>query len=434
LNRTLAAEFVHSLQLPGLPPPDPSRLASFKTDDWERSFEWLQLSGLALLFWDRLKRSGAENILPRHVGARLARNAANNQVRVGEMWREFVSINERLESAGVSYASLKGFPLVPDYFPDPSLRSFTDYDYLLSYDSIERAGQALESAGYVCRDRNDSYAVTYSPRSHPPRLIADLDEMYSAGLPREVELHWTLWSEEKVGIRLKLPGDIMARARWQEWQGVSFRALGEADALIYHAMHTFRHLLEGWCRLCAVYEIAHVLSRRARDADFWKGFRTRIGGCPRLSQVAGVIFALASRVFQVQVPAEVASSTVQTLTPAMALWVERYGTDSALQNFSADKFSLLLYREFVDDPRAWRAVRRRRVFLLKWPSRVGEVSGANSSRLSAAGQRFAYLLRLLRFHLPASVRYAWELGKWHRRLTRVCGAPSRAWVSRRVAR
>ena len=134
-------------------PPDPSRLASFKTDDWERSFEWLQLSGLALLFWDRLKRSGAENILPRHVGARLARNAANNQVRVGEMWREFVSINERLESAGVSYAALKGFPLVPDYFPDPSLRSFTDYDYLLSYDSIERAGQALESAGYVCRDR-----------------------------------------------------------------------------------------------------------------------------------------------------------------------------------------------------------------------------------------------------------------------------------------
>src|SRR5207249_10969440 len=112
LNRTLAAEIVHSLQLPGLPPPDPSRLASFKTDDWERSFEWLQLSGLALLFWDRLKRSGAENILPRHVGARLARNAANNQVRVGEMWREFVSINERLESAGVSYAALKGFPLV----------------------------------------------------------------------------------------------------------------------------------------------------------------------------------------------------------------------------------------------------------------------------------------------------------------------------------
>jgi hypothetical protein len=392
-------------------------LERFGQADWERSLDWLDLSGLALLFWNQLRESGAESLLPFPVRARLARKETNNRMRTAEMRREFDSLNRLLAREGLVYAALKGFALIPEYCPAAALRVFTDYDYLLPHGSLERAGQALAAAGYVRHPHSDSYAVAYFKRDRPPRRITDLEEMYSARLSREVELHWRLWGEKDLGIRLKLPDDLLARTRLHECEGLQFRVLADADALIYQAMHALRHLLEGWCRLSALYELGYFLRQRFREVDFWMRFHQRINESRSLCLISGIMFALAARVFGAAVPAEVESWTVRALTPPMVLWVERYGWESAIGNFSGNKFGLLLHREFVEDPQAWRAVRRRRVFLLKWPSRLSEVSG--SSRLRAGGQRLSYMLRLLWFHAGASLRYGCELVRWRRMLRRL---------------
>ncbi len=240
MNRALAREVVRFLWSSSLPEVcDISPLRPFTRADWHESCDWLHLTGLGLLFWYYLKQARAESVLPAELGARLARNEANNRLRVAEMMREFDSINRLFEHSGQSYAVLKGFALVPNYFPDVSLRTFTDYDYLLPRNLIEPAGQALRDAGYIRHGQNESYAVTYFRQDQPPRLIADLDEMYSPQLAREVELHWKLWDEEKMGVRLGLPEDFLSRCSVREWEGARFAVLGEEDAFIYHALQRF---------------------------------------------------------------------------------------------------------------------------------------------------------------------------------------------------
>jgi Uncharacterised nucleotidyltransferase len=247
-------------------------------------------------------------------------------------------------------------------------------------------------------------------------MITELDEMYSPRLGREVELHWKLWDEDKTGIRLDMPNDFLSRRQLRDWEGLRFWSLASDDGLIYQAAHTLRHILEGWCRLSSLYEIAYFLRRHTDDRIFWNALRNRLGANLLLCQVIGVTFGLALALFDLSIADQLRTWTVDACTPEMALWVERYGRDLALTNFCANKSALLLHREFVESPAKWRDVRRRRVFLLKWPSRVGEVPSPASSRVDATRQQLAYLLKLLRFHLPASARYLWELTRWRRSL------------------
>jgi hypothetical protein len=398
-----------------------ARLRMFTKNDWGPTVDWLHLSGLALLFWHRLEERQFESVVPPEVRARLARNLADNQVRVREMGAEFDSINRRLEEAGVPFAVLKGFALIPEYFPHAALRSSTDYDYLLPGNALRQVDQALRAAGYVpLAEPKKSYSVTYARAGNPPRLVSCLDDMYSTRLPREIELHSELWERDREKIDLALPDDLLARGKLRSWQGLQFPALCDEDALIFHLLHLLKHLLGNWCRLSSLFEIAYFLNRQGSDIAFWERLRQRAQSHGRLPQVIGVAFALAADVFGAPIPRAVTEWTTQALPSGMALWVERYGVSLALQNFSGNKFCLFLHREFVQDVEGWRHVRRRRVFLLERPARVTKASTPQfSSRLTATWGQLIYVFGLLRFHLPATLGYWFELPRWKRMLRRV---------------
>jgi hypothetical protein len=420
LKRELAREivrFVWSSSVSGRG--DSSRLSLFASGDWQESLEWLHLSGLALLFWDCLKRSGGKNRLPAEVRHRLAQNESDHRLRVAEMLQEFASINRIFDAAGQPYAALKGFALVPGYFPDPTLRVFSDYDYLLSGASVPCIEHAFQAAGYIPCGHDERYSRTYFHNGKPPRLVSNLDEMYSPGLGREIELHWKLWDEHKTGIRVDLPTDFLAHRTVRNWKGLRFAVLADQDAIIYHALHTFRHLIEGWCRLCAIYEVAYFLKERGSEPGLWHRVAARLDGRFRLTQVVAVIFTLAARVFNLRIPA-LESSLFQVLSPAMTLWLDRYGVESTSDNFAVGRNTLFLYRDFIDERNAWRQVRRRQLFLLKWPSRVRYVSTSSSSGWQAAAQRLAYIAKVVRSQLMGSIRYGCELARWRRALSAQC--------------
>ncbi len=439
MNRALARKIVACLRVSDPAEPRGDWLTGFPRREWQRTLEWLDHSGLALLFWNRAKALGAESAIPYEVGAQLDRSLAHHRLRVGAMLKEFDSINRCLEAAGLRYAALKGFALIPAYCPDIFLRTTYDYDYLLPQESMGRAEQVLQSIGYRRKPERDEHSAVYFHENRPLCTPLSRDDLYSAGFPRTVELHDGLWAPDELKIPLELPEAPLAFRRLRHIHrlqvdsgvrselepAVSFYSLCEEDELVFQILHAFRHILSNWCRLCSFLEIAYFVKDRSQDAAFWERFCERTRGCGAMRDMAGVVFALAERLFGAETPSAVAADTIQGLRTSLVLWVQAYGSDSALANFSDNKFSLFLHREFIKDEALWREVRRSRLFPLQRPSRAAEPSSPRlSSRLLAAWKQGIYTGRRLRHHLVAAARYGIESRRWER--ARARGARSAA--------
>ena len=415
MNRVLVTQIAGCLCVSGSPMEHVRKLAAFGRTDWEHALEWLDRSGVSLWFWDRLKELGARDAVPPEIAARLERNFVDHTSRVASMAEEFDFINRLIAKSGVEYAVLKGFALTPDYTPDARLRIAYDYDYLLPAESMERIAQAFRKAGYIQRHERVDHPVVYLHCSHTLRMPSRRDDLYSAALPRAVELHTRLWEPETLKIPLPLPVDFLARKRLRTWQGLRFYSLAEEDELIFQVLHAFRHILECWCRLYSFLEIAYFLEHRRADSVFWKRFIERIRVSPPLAEMAGVVFSLAGGMFGTAVPDIIDADLIRTLRYPLHHWVHRYGYASALANFADNKYSLLLYREFVPDDNAWREIRRRRLFPLHRPARAAQASTSKlSARMAAGWKQGSYVVRRLLHHSIAAAQYTWESFQWER--------------------
>ncbi len=420
MNRALAQQIIDCLRLSGTPRTSLPRLPTFGRHEWQRALVWLDVSGLALYFWQRLKELGAESAIPLQLQARLAKNLEDNRLRVAQMAEEFDQLNLHFGEAGVEYAALKGFALIPEYCPEASLRTQYDYDYVVRPQSLGRAEQVLRAAGYIRKTLREDHPVVYYRPTLP--LPSCAEGLYSAELQRTVELHLRLGYAEQEKICLGAPEDALDRAGWRTWEGRSFRGLTDEDALSFQVLHAFWHILHNWCRLSVFLEIAHFLERRSADSEFWRRFSERAYGFPRMKDAGGVVLSLAARLFGGRVPGALSPWATEPLPPPLTLWVERYGVFSALENFSGNKFSLFLHREFIQDSDAWRAIQRRRLLPLHWPHRVAQATSPQlRSRLKAGRKQGVHSLRRLAFHGAAVFRYFFELPRWNRVLRQKAG-------------
>src|SRR5664279_6592583 len=82
------------------------QLSAIPQRDWRRSYYWLDASGLALYFADRVQTLGIEGALPLETLNRLKENGVDNRERVSAMFAEFVSLNRAFQAAGVDYANV----------------------------------------------------------------------------------------------------------------------------------------------------------------------------------------------------------------------------------------------------------------------------------------------------------------------------------------
>ncbi len=416
MNRALAGELVGCLRIAGPVEENLRSLRNFHSRDWEASLDWLNLSGIALAFWDRLQKLGAEDAVPRPVGARLAANLAQQRRRVAAMTREFNSLNRQFERAGIEYAAWKGFALIPEYCPDACLRPMYDYDYLISEDAWARAQEALEAAGYVRKpDHGTQNEVTFAPPNLPSRLSLSPAGLYATNFPRKVELHRSPWDEATFRIPLRLPERPLDRKVRRVWQGLSFYSLREEDAFVFQALHAFQHILHHWCRLGWLLEIAYFLQRRSRDVAFWKNLSAHLEATGPLMAVVAVVISLAAGLFHATLPAPIQDHIPGAMRGPVALWVEHYGLPSALDNFSENKSALFLYREFVRDEAAWRQIRRSRLLPLHRPNRVaGAVAPATAAMLPGNWKQGWYVVHRLIHHSVSGVGYVWESARWKR--------------------
>src|SRR5690348_1244384 len=94
-------------------PADCACLGDLRLEGWERLLHWLDTSGLALYFLDRVIALEHAAMVPSEILASLHRRLANNIARTERMIDESAELHREFQRAGLCYAMLKGFSLWP---------------------------------------------------------------------------------------------------------------------------------------------------------------------------------------------------------------------------------------------------------------------------------------------------------------------------------
>lgn len=415
MNHALARCIVGSLRLASAGEEPLSRLGNFNQSDWARTLPWLDDSGLALYLLERIDRTGMKDALPGPIRARLERNLDSNRQRVAVMRREFEDLNGRFQDAGVVFAALKGFALVPDFCPDAARRLQYDYDYLVRPDCEGIARRVLQGVGLSRKIQSPGHEPEGEAlfASDPLSLPSANEDFYAATLPRRVELHLGLWEPHSDGVLPDVPGDVLDRRRSVRWQGIQFPALADDDALLLQVLHAFKHMLSCWCRMSCFLEITYFMAQRHADTSFWNQFRSRLEDRKLLPEITGLVFAMATNLFGAPMPDQVARWPARS--PLIPLWVREYGERWAMASFPGSKLTVFVHREFVVDPAVWTRVKRNRLLPLHQPAQVTEAAGDDAaSHWKSRWDQWRFVVRRARFHIGELVSYAWHLPRWKR--------------------
>jgi hypothetical protein len=386
-------------------PAECMRLQGLSQSEWKRLLHWLDTSGLALYFLDRIMDMGVRGMLPQPVLARLQRNLADNTERMSEMIAESVAIQRRFQTAGVSYAVVKGFSLWPESVPRMELRSQLDLDFLVARNSAEQARALLEENGY--------YLQAISGRSWEFKSkkgrTGTLKDLYKPGLTRSVELHLEASPTGATNDRSQL-----ADAQMRASQGIDVPVLSPVDLFLGQGLHLYKHTCSEFARTAHLIEFRrHILARHG-DRQFWSQLREQAAGEPSVCMRLGIVILLISRVMGSFAPAALTQWTVDTLPTAAKQWVDLYGKRTVLATFPGSKLYLLLQKELeVSGVPAKRSVANS-LLPRRLPPAIarGEAGEALPARLKRYRKQIHFILFRLRFHAVQGVSYFVESIRW----------------------
>ena len=427
MNRRLARAVVDCLRFDSSAAPALDRIARFGERDWKTSYRWLDDSGLVLYFLHRLTELQAENVLPACVRDRFKDNLEKNRLRVAEMAKEFGALTGGFEEAGVQYVAEKGFTLVPEYCSDAGLRLQLDLDFLVSRATVEQAQAVIRSIGYFQAEASGPpdrpWEIGF--RAGQLRRPTGNEDYYRPPDQRSVELHFDLWESDREGVEEGSPEEVFGRSVSRSWNGIPYRALGDEDALIQKALHTFKDIKGCWCRPSLFLEIASFLRNRSVDDTFWARFRDRVGDRAMLADSVNFTFSMALNLLGGTVPA--GGWTNQPPNPALSLWVQRYGSDWALADYPGSKLPLLLYPQFIQSRSLCRKALTTKLFPRRSPGLLAFTETPQPWSLGAARRRrWGILVGRANYHGVELLRLCWHYPRWRRALSRSEGAEATA--------
>ena len=392
-------------------------IEQFSPRRWERVVRWLDDAGLAFYFLQKLQDTHTSDAIPAAVLNRLQKNFASNQLRVDHMTRRFQSINRSFNDAGVRYAVIKGFSLVPQFCASAALRHQGDFDYLVGQTSLSPATQVLVQAGYVPKDSHSSMeAIFVTPAGKPSRSA----EQYSPRSPHAVELHTDLWEADlnRLPPIPKLP--FLHRAVAYDWNGLTFPALDGEDAFLVQVLHVCHHLFTFWIRMSCLFEIGYFLHGRAYDREFWNRIEQRVADSRILREFVVIVTELVSRLFVSPVPPLIHAWAAK-IRPASRVWIEHYARRCVFSElpayqfslFPTAKFVLFLHQQFREQTPVYKSMIRKRLLPSSRLARtVSSIARKPSLAWNADWRKHQLLVRRSIFHLLAGVRYVWEVPRW----------------------
>lgn len=385
------------------------QLARLRLGDWRRGLRWLDASGLALYFRKQVGTAGLEECFPPEILKVLDERVACNKQRTNELFKEFAAINSAFQKAGLHYINLKGFTLVPDYCPDPSLRCQFDLDFMLSASDLNLSKDILKTFGYVVTGTHKNVVEFKAGISRIPSI----HDLYKPRSQRSVEVH-------VVPERQAAPGSDnspLSRQQKRIWNGISFPALSEVDMFLAQANHLFRHLKSEWTRVSWLLEFRTFVNSRSRDTQLWQNVRSQAAINDEDALAVGIAVLLITEAFGEFGPPELVGWSVDAVARSVRLWLERCGRTVLLSDFPGTKLYLLLDRELANGESA-KAIRWSKLFPLHRPPRVAYPdSGGFAVNIRASLSQIWFTLYRLRFHIVEGSRCLIAAQQWKRRVS-----------------
>lgn len=387
------------------------RLSELDRSAWQRSLHWLDASGMALYFLDRVESLHIEDALPSQTLARLRGNLADNRDRSATLFAEFAFLNQSFHAAGLLYANLKGFTLSPDSSPRPELRCQLDFDFLIDGTQLDRCRTLLSKTGYELAAATPE---VWELKSCPADVVS-IQDHYKARPQRCIELHFAS-SDKPPHLPFRDPR--LERLASHAWGGLTFPALMPADQFIAQALHVFKHLCSSSTRLSWLLEYQHHVAVRSKDEAFWEVVRQRSATHRYASIAIGLTTMLAHGIFGGEAPPQLEQWTTARLPAGVRLWAEQYGRESILADFPGTKLFLLLQQELQGRDGSWKQTKRRSLLPLHRAPRIVRVRSDDSlqQRIRSEIYQLRFVLFRLRFHVIEGLHYLVEAFRWKRRL------------------
>jgi hypothetical protein len=387
------------------------RLSALRASEWQRSYHWLDASGMALYFLDKVESLQIESALPAATLERLRGNMADNRNRSSTMFAEFAALNESFQAAGLVYANLKGFTLSPDSCPRPELRCQLDFDFLVDGSQLDLCRDLLGKTGYEL----DAMTADVWEFKAGSSELTSIKDHYRARPQRCVELHF---ASSQAPPHLAFRDSRLERLNQHSWGGVTFPALAPADVFIAQAMHIFKHLCSACTRLSWLLEFQHHVGVRFQDQSFWNEVRNLAGTQRQASIAIGLTTLLSAKIFGLEAPPQLEEWTSARLPAGVRLWAEQYGEESILADFPGTKLYLLLQEELRGNQDAWKQTKRSKLLPSQPPPRIVRTSVDDDlgKRIRSEAYQLRFVLFRFRFHVVEGFRYLIEASRWKRRL------------------
>jgi hypothetical protein len=309
------------------------RLLHLSRKDWKNLLRWLDTSGLALYFLERLDELNLLDILPSPVLMRLRQNLADNSERMDAMIAESIAIQTSFQEEGITYAVLKGFSLWPVSVSKLELRSQLDLDFLVSEQSANEAQRLLEAFGYRLHAVSGKSLEFKANEGGLPSL----NGLYRTGLIRSAELHIEAVSNSR--------SQLLSRSQVMLFHGMRMPVLSPVDLFLGQALHLYKHMCSEFLRTAHLIEFRRHVIVRHGDNAFWSALEQRASSEPGACLRLGAVILLVSHVMGQFAPEALTGWTVDSLPAAAARWVELYGRRTVLASFPGSKLYLLLQEE-----------------------------------------------------------------------------------------
>ena len=381
------------------------RLLKLSQSDWKLLLHWLDTSGLALYFLDRIRELGLSEEFHVDVIARLEQNLADSTKRMNAMIEESTKIQRRFQNARLSYAMLKGFSLWPESVPNLALRSQLDLDFLIAEENAEEARQIIEDSGYHLHVRSGRSWEFKSNEGKTPSL----KDLYKTGLIRSVELHL-----EGGRVSDTLDISLLSRVVWRDLQGLLTPVLSPIDLFLGQGLHLFKHVCSELARTAHLIEFRRHVIARYDDLEFWMLLEKRTADDPNARMRLGLVLQLIAHVMGDFAPLALTAWTVGCLPAAVLDWVHYYGRRSVLATFPGTKLYLLLQAALEDAGVPSKRSLRQSLLPRRLPPAIAHGAADETlwNRLRRNGQQLHFIFFRMRFHVVAGLHYLLESARW----------------------
>lgn len=386
-----------------------SQLQNLSEREWKKLLNWLDISGLALYFLDRMRELQLCNMLPPGVLARLKQNLRDNIDRTRGMIAESVAIQQEFQSTCLSYATLKGFSLCPSSVPKAELRHQFDLDFLIAEKSAPEARRILERRGYrlyAISGRSWEFKINETPGVPIKDLYKDLPG-------RSVELH--------VEANISGHPSLLERIEKREFHGIDMPVLSPVDLFLGQGLHAYKHICSEFSRTAHLVEFRRHVLLLCDDDIFWDELQSIAKENPSAALGLGVVTLLITRVMGDFAPEAFTTWTVRRLPRPARIWVELYGRRAVFENFPGSKLYLLLQRELESAGVPAKRSLRQALLPLRLPPAVIKASADETLlvRIRRYCMQLHVIISRLRFHIAEGLRYTWESYRWRHHMNRL---------------